>query len=39
MAFNVVISPAEKAFSDKEIEKFTQKILKDLEFKLGVSLR
>ncbi len=39
MAFNVVISPADKAFSDKEIEKFTQKILKDLEFKLGISLR
>ena len=39
MAFNVVISPAEKAFSDKEIEKYTQKILKDLEFKLGISLR
>lgn len=39
MAFNVVISPAEKAFSDKEVEKFTQKILKDLEFKLGISLR
>ena len=39
MAFNVVISPDNKAFSDKEVEKFTQKILKDLEFKLGVSLR
>ena len=39
MAFNVVISPEEKGFSDKEIEKFTSKILKDLEFKLGISLR
>lgn len=39
MAFNVVISPCEKGFSDKEIEKFTSKILKDLEFKLGISLR
>ncbi|MBE7027636.1 MAG: phenylalanine--tRNA ligase subunit beta [Ruminococcaceae bacterium] len=39
MAFNVIISPEEKGFSDKEIEKFTSKILKDLEFKLGVSLR
>lgn len=39
MAFNVIISPQEKAFSDKEIEKFTSKILKDLEFKLGISLR
>lgn len=39
MAFNVLISPEEKAFSDKEIEKFTSKILKDLEFKLGISLR
>lgn len=39
MAFNVVISPDEKGFSDKEIEKFTSKILKDLEFKLGISLR
>ncbi len=39
MAFNVVISPVDKAFSEKEIEKFTQKILKDLEFKLGISLR
>ena len=39
MAFNVIISPEEKGFSDKEIEKFTSKILKDLEFKLGISLR
>ena len=39
MAFNVIISPQEKGFSDKEIEKFTSKILKDLEFKLGISLR
>ncbi|MBR2500742.1 MAG: phenylalanine--tRNA ligase subunit beta [Clostridia bacterium] len=39
MAFNVIISPEEKGFSDKEIEKFTAKILKDLEFKLGISLR
>ena len=39
MAFNVIISPQEKAFSDKEVEKFTSKILKDLEFKLGISLR
>ncbi len=39
MAFNVIISPDEKGFSDKEIEKFTSKILKDLEFKLGISLR
>lgn len=39
MAFNVVISPDAKGFSDKEVEKFTSKILKDLEFKLGISLR
>jgi len=39
MAFNVIFSPAEKALSDKEMEKFTSKILKDLEFKLGVTLR
>jgi len=39
MAFNVIFSPAEKALSDKEMEKFTSKILKDLEFKLGVVLR
>ena len=25
--------------TDKEVEKFTAKILKDLEFKLGISLR
>ncbi len=39
MAFNVVITPEDKEFSDKEIEKFTTKILKDLEFKLGIALR
>ena len=39
MAFNVVISPENKALSDKDVEKITQKILKDLEFKLGISLR
>ena len=39
MAFNVVISPEDKDFSDKEVEKFTSKILKDLEFKLGIALR
>ena len=39
MAFNVVLSPDNKAISDKEVEKFTAKILKDLEFKLGISLR
>lgn len=39
MAFNVIITPDDKGFSDKEIEKFTSKILKDLEFKLGISLR
>ena len=39
MAFNVIITPEEKGFSDKEVEKFTSKILKDLEFKLGISLR
>lgn len=39
MAFNVILSPENKAISDKEVEKFTSKILKDLEFKLGISLR
>jgi len=39
MAFNVVISPENKALSDKDVEKMTNKILKDLEFKLGISLR
>lgn len=39
MAFNVIMSPQEKALSDKEVEKFTAKILKDLEFKLGIALR
>jgi phenylalanyl-tRNA synthetase beta chain len=39
MAFNVVISPKDTEFSDKDVEKFTSKILKDLEFKLGISLR
>ena len=39
MAFNVVISPETHALSDKDVEKITQKILKDLEFKLGISLR
>jgi len=39
MAFSVVITPDVKAFSEKEVEKFTNKILKDLEYNLGISLR
>ena len=39
MAFSIVITPDVKAFSDKEVEKFTNKILKDLEYNLGISLR
>ena len=39
MAFNVIFTPEDKELSAKEIDKFTTKILKDLEFKLGIQLR
>ncbi len=39
MAFNVSFTPEQKELSAKEIDKFTEKILKDLDFKLGVKLR
>ncbi len=39
MAFNVIFTPEDKELSQKEMDKFTSKILKDLEFKLGIQLR
>ena len=39
MAFNVTFTPDQKEISAKEMDKFTEKILKDLEFKLGAVLR
>lgn len=39
MAFNVIFTPEDKELSPKEMDKFTTKILKDLEFKLGIQLR
>ena len=37
--FDFIVHSENEGYYDKEIEKFTSKILKDLEFKLGISLR
>ena len=39
MAFSVVFSPKEEELSAKAVEKFVKKILKNLEIKVGVTLR
>ena len=39
MAFNVILTPEDKELSQKEIDKAVNKILKDLEFKLNITLR
>lgn len=39
MAFSVVFTPTDKALSQKEIDKATDKILKDLKYKLNIDLR
>ncbi len=39
MAFNVILTPEDKELSQKEIDKAVTKILKDLEFKLNITLR
>jgi phenylalanyl-tRNA synthetase beta chain len=39
MAFNVTFTPDDHDFSPKEMDKFTDKILKDLEFKLNIKIR
>ncbi len=39
MAFNVTFTPEHKEISAKEMDKITEKILKDLEFKLNIKLR
>lgn len=39
MAFSVTFTPGEKDFSAKEMDKACDKILKDLEYKLNITLR
>lgn len=39
MAFNVILTPEDRELSQKEIDKAVSKILKDLEFKLNITLR
>ena len=39
MAFSVVFTPTDHAFKDAELEEFVQKILEDLEVKVGAVLR
>ena len=39
MAFSVVFTPQNEEFNDEKIEGYVKKILKNLEAKLGVTLR
>ena len=39
MAFNVILTPENEELSQKGIDKAVTKILKDLEFKLNITLR
>ena len=39
MAFSVVFTPNEEEFNSEMVEGFVKKILKNLEQKLGVTLR
>lgn len=39
MAFNIVFTPKDEAFTDEQIDKAVNKILKKLEFELQITLR
>ncbi len=39
MAFNIIFTPSDHEFSGDEIDKYIQKILRKLEFTLGITLR
>ena len=39
MAFKITFTPADKAFSSDDVDRFVKKILGNLKFKLGAEIR
>jgi phenylalanyl-tRNA synthetase beta chain len=39
MAFNVTFTPKDEPISNENVDNFVKKILKSLEYKLGITLR